>query len=179
MGVGRENLWGHPLGGAYSHVINHPPSSGTGSARWACPPPRRSVRPLTGTEKRHYPFPGKGGGVGDVLCFGNLQLDVLCRPISGLPAPGSLARVETIELALSGNGGNVAAALGRLDISVELAGFRGADSVGDSFAATQHGLGVGTTTLPCPRRRRPYPAEHQLGGRRPAARLVDPRSRAY
>lgn len=86
--------------------------------------------------------------MGDVLCFGNLQLDVLCRPISRLPAPGSLARVETIELALSGNGGNVAAALGRLGISVDLAGFRGADPVGDAFAATLHGLGVGTATLP-------------------------------
>ncbi|HVA89605.1 MAG TPA: carbohydrate kinase family protein [Chloroflexota bacterium] len=83
----------------------------------------------------------------DVLCFGNLQFDVLCRTVTHLPAVGSLARVEHIDLSLSGNGGNVAAALSRLGISVDLAGYRGADLIGDAFAATLGDLAVGTTTL--------------------------------
>lgn len=83
----------------------------------------------------------------DVLCFGNLQFDVLCRPVGALPASGTLARLDAIDLALSGNGGNVAGALGRLGVAVELAGYRGADLIGDSFAATLADLGVGTNRL--------------------------------
>lgn len=82
-----------------------------------------------------------------VLCFGNLQLDVLCRTVTRLPPPGELHMIEAIDFALSGNGGNVAAALGRLGIVVELAGYSGADSVGEQFRATLAGLGVGTGKL--------------------------------
>ncbi len=85
--------------------------------------------------------------MGDVLCFGNLQFDVLCRPVTQLPAGGALARVDAIDLSLSGNGGNVAAALGKLGVSVDLAGYQGADLIGDAFAATLTGLGVGTSAL--------------------------------
>lgn len=83
----------------------------------------------------------------EVLCFGNLQLDVLCRPVTTLPAPGELGRVEQIAMALSGNGGNLAAALGRLGLGVDLAGYRGADVIGDGFAATLAEIGVGIETL--------------------------------
>ena len=84
----------------------------------------------------------------DVLCFGNLQFDVLCRPVDALPPPGALRMVERVDFALSGNGGNVAAALGRLGVSVDLAGYSGADAVGDAFRVTLAELGVGLGRLP-------------------------------
>jgi sugar/nucleoside kinase (ribokinase family) len=83
----------------------------------------------------------------DVLCFGNLQLDVLCRPVIGLPPPGVLTPIDHIDLTLSGNGGNVAATLARLGVDVALAGYRGADVIGDGFAITLSRLGVDTSML--------------------------------
>ena len=83
----------------------------------------------------------------DVLCFGNLQFDVLCRTVTALPPPGGLRMIDAIDFALSGNGGNVAACLGRLGISVELAGYSGADVVGEQFRTTLDKVGVGINTL--------------------------------
>ena len=83
----------------------------------------------------------------DVLCFGNLQFDVLCRTVTALPPHGGLQMIDAIDFALSGNGGNVAASLARLGVSVELAGYSGADSVGEQFRATLQNMGVGTDTL--------------------------------
>lgn len=83
----------------------------------------------------------------DVLCFGNLQFDVLCRPVASLPAPGELQHIDHIDFALSGNGGNVAMALARLGIAVDLAGYSGADAVGASFRRTLAAQGVGLGAL--------------------------------
>ncbi len=83
----------------------------------------------------------------DVLCFGNLQFDVLCRPVASLPAPGELRRIDHIDFALSGNGGNVAMGLARLGIVVDLAGYSGADAVGESFRGTLAAQGVGLRAL--------------------------------
>src|SRR5712691_9650202 len=71
-----------------------------------------------------------------VLCFGNLQLDVLCRTVLTLPPPGELHMINAIDFALSGNGGNVAAALGRLGLEVELAGYSGAEIIGEQLRVT-------------------------------------------
>src|SRR5437016_2304122 len=58
------------------------------------------------TEERRMP---------DVLCIGNIQFDVLARPLEALPRPGTLARVEEIRFSLGGNGMNTAGgALARL-----------------------------------------------------------------
>jgi sugar/nucleoside kinase (ribokinase family) len=84
----------------------------------------------------------------DVLCFGNLQVDVLCRPVLSLPPPGVLTPIDHIDLTLSGNGGNVAATLGRLGVDVGLAGYRGADVIGDGFAITLDRMGVDISMLP-------------------------------
>ncbi len=83
----------------------------------------------------------------DVLCFGNLQFDVLCRTVTALPPPGALQTVDAIDFALSGNGGNVAASLARLGISVELVGYSGADPIGEQFRTILHQMGVGTSML--------------------------------
>jgi sugar/nucleoside kinase (ribokinase family) len=78
----------------------------------------------------------------DVLCFGNLQLDVLCRTVTELPPPGSLQSIDTVDFALSGNGGSLAMALARLGVSVDLAGYSGADVIGDQFRTMLKAEGV-------------------------------------
>lgn len=83
----------------------------------------------------------------DVLCFGNLQLDVLCRTVTALPPPGGLRMIESVDFVLSGNGGNVAAVLGRLGVSVELAGYSGADPIGEQFRSMLAAEGVGLERL--------------------------------
>jgi len=88
-----------------------------------------------------------GDVVRDVLCFGNIQLDILCRTVTTLPPPGGLRRVDGIDAVLSGNGGNVAAALGRLGVRVDVAGYVGADLTGDQLCAALVAQGVGTAAL--------------------------------
>ena len=83
----------------------------------------------------------------DVLCFGNLQLDVLCRTVTELPPPGSLQRIDAVDFALSGNGGSLAMALARLGVSVDLAGYSGADVIGDQFRTMLTAEGVGIDKL--------------------------------
>ena len=85
--------------------------------------------------------------IATVLCFGNLQLDVLCRTVTALPPPGELHMIDAIDFALSGNGGNVAAALGRLGLEVELAGCSGAEIIGEQLRVTLAAMGVGTVKL--------------------------------
>ncbi len=82
-----------------------------------------------------------------VLCVGNLQCDVLCRSLTELPVRGELRMIESIDVALSGNGGSVAAALGRLGLSVDLAAYSGADLVGEQFRALLAEIGVGVGAL--------------------------------
>lgn len=83
----------------------------------------------------------------DVLCFGNLQFDVLCHPVTALSERGGLRMIEGIDFALSGNAGNVAAALGRLGIAVDLAGYSGSDPIGEQFRTLLAAEGVGTSRL--------------------------------
>jgi sugar/nucleoside kinase (ribokinase family) len=88
-----------------------------------------------------------GDAPGDTLCFGNLQLDILCRTVTVLPPPGALRRIDGIDAVLSGNGGNVAATLGRLGVRVDIAGYVGADLTGDQLRAALVAQGVGTAAL--------------------------------
>lgn len=83
----------------------------------------------------------------EVLVFGNLQLDVLCKPVSSLPAPGELRKIEQVDFALSGNGGNLAIALARLGVPVGLVGYSGADMVGEQFRTTLAAEGVNIDRL--------------------------------
>jgi len=85
----------------------------------------------------------------DVVCFGNLQFDILCRTLTDLPEPGTIRMIEEIESALSGNGGNTAAALARLGVAVDLAGYSGADLTGAQFRTLLTTLGVGMLKLLC------------------------------
>ena len=83
----------------------------------------------------------------DVLGFGNLQLDILCRTVTDLPPPGGIRMIDAVDFVLSGNGGNVTMALARLGVQVDLAGYSGADVVGDQFRALLMAEGVGIDKL--------------------------------
>lgn len=83
----------------------------------------------------------------DVLCFGNLQLDILCRTVTELPPSGGIRLIDGIDFVLSGNAGNVAMALARLGVSVDLAGTSGADVVAEQFRAELLAEGVGVDKL--------------------------------
>jgi sugar/nucleoside kinase (ribokinase family) len=90
----------------------------------------------------------------DVLCIGNIQFDVLARPVVTLPRPGTLAQVEEIRFSLGGNGMNTAAGLARLGIPTALWGMVSHDFLGD-YALAQLGVaGVDTT----------YVTRHTLAG---------------
>src|SRR5439155_1138695 len=85
----------------------------------AIPPgQRRRRRSCRGVDE----LPWEGEFMPDVLCIGNIQFDVLARPVVALPRPGALARVDEIRFSLGGNGMNVAAGLARLGIPTALFG---------------------------------------------------------
>src|SRR5437773_11631436 len=103
----------------------------SGQIRQHQPPEARERRCLTAgsanimerlTEERRMP---------DVLCIGNIQFDVLARPLVALPRPGTLARVEEIRFSLGGNGMNTAAGLAQLGIPTALFGMVSRDFMGD------------------------------------------------
>ena len=77
-----------------------------------------------------------------VLCFGNIQFDVLCRSVVVLPVPGEIRVIDAIDVAISGNAGSMAAVLARLGITAEIAGYSGHDIVGEQVRSTLEGIGV-------------------------------------
>src|SRR5437762_14138502 len=83
----------------------------------------------------------------DVLCIGNIQFDVLARPVVALPHPGALARVEEIRFSLAGNGMNTAAGLARLGVSTALFGMVSRDFLGDHVLAQLAVAGVESTFI--------------------------------
>ena len=83
----------------------------------------------------------------DVLCIGNIQFDVLARPLVALPRPGTSARVEEIRFSLGGNGMNTAAGLAQLGIPTALFGMVSRDFLGDHALAQLAVAGVDTTAV--------------------------------
>lgn len=83
----------------------------------------------------------------DVLCIGNIQFDVLARPVVSLPGPGQLARVEEIRFSLAGNAVNTAAGLARLGVPVGLFGMVSRDFLGDYALAQLALAGVDTSAV--------------------------------
>jgi sugar/nucleoside kinase (ribokinase family) len=83
----------------------------------------------------------------NVLCFGNLQFDILCRTLTALPPPGGIRMIDSVDFALSGNAGTLAMALACLGVSVDLAGYSGADVIGDRLRAMLTAEGVGVDKL--------------------------------
>jgi sugar/nucleoside kinase (ribokinase family) len=85
--------------------------------------------------------------VPDVLCIGNIQFDVLARPLVALPRPGTLAQVEEIRFSLGGNGMNTAAGLARLGVSTGLFGTVSRDFMGEYALAQVAFAGVDTAAV--------------------------------
>src|SRR5712691_92358 len=83
----------------------------------------------------------------EVLCIGNIQFDVLARPVVELPRPGALAKVEQIAFSLGGNGMNTAAGLARLGIPTALYGMASRDFLGDHALAQLAAAGVDTSAV--------------------------------
>src|SRR5438270_7421593 len=83
----------------------------------------------------------------DVLCIGNIQFDVLPRPVVTLPRPGALAQVEEVRFSLGGNGMNTAAGLARLGIPTALFGTVSRDFLGEYALAQLATAGVDTSAV--------------------------------
>ena len=78
----------------------------------------------------------------EVFCAGNAVLDVLARPVDGLPAPGASLRLEEVALGPGGNGVNTAMALARLGVRVALAAPLGEDRLGEILRQAVRSEGV-------------------------------------
>ena len=74
----------------------------------------------------------------EVFCAGNAVMDVLARPVDGLPAPGASQRLEEVALGPGGNGVNTAVALARLGVRVALAAPMGDDRLGEILCQFVH-----------------------------------------
>ena len=66
----------------------------------------------------------------DVVCLGILVVDVIARPVEGLPARGTLEFVDEISMRGGGSALNAASALVRLGLRAGAAGKVGADAFG-------------------------------------------------
>ena len=67
----------------------------------------------------------------DVVCLGILVVDVIARPVEGLPARGTLELVDEISMRGGGSALNTASALVRLGLRAGAAGKVGADAFGE------------------------------------------------
>jgi len=83
----------------------------------------------------------------EVFCAGNAVVDVLARPVDGLPAPGASQRLEEVVLAPGGNGVNTAMALARLGVRVALAAPVGEDRLGEILRQSVRSEGVNESNV--------------------------------
>lgn len=80
----------------------------------------------------------------DVLCLGILVADTLAKPITRLPAWGTLALIEQLELHPGGCANNTSTGLSRLGFHVAVIGKVGADGFGDFVIHRLNQEGVDT-----------------------------------
>ena len=78
----------------------------------------------------------------EVFCVGNAVVDVLARPVDGLPASGASQRLEEVVLGPGGNGVNTAISLARLGVRVTLAAPVGQDRLGEILCQLVRSEGV-------------------------------------
>jgi len=83
----------------------------------------------------------------EVFCAGNAVVDVLARPVDGLPAPGASQRLEEVALGPGGNGVNTAMALARLGVRVALAAPVGEDRLGEILRQSVRSEGVDDSNM--------------------------------
>jgi sugar/nucleoside kinase (ribokinase family) len=78
----------------------------------------------------------------DVVCLGILVVDLIARPVEGLPARGTLELVDEISMRGGGSALNTASALARLGLRVGVAGKVGADPFGQFLLDLMHERGI-------------------------------------
>ena len=78
----------------------------------------------------------------DVVCLGILVVDVIARPVDGLPARGTLELVDEISMRGGGSALNTASALARLGLRAGVAGKVGADPFGEFLLGLIHERGI-------------------------------------
>jgi sugar/nucleoside kinase (ribokinase family) len=83
----------------------------------------------------------------EVFCAGNAVVDVLARPVDGIPAPGASQRLEEVVLGPGGNGVNTSMALARLGVCVTLAAPVGEDRLGEILRQSVRAEGVDDSNL--------------------------------
>ncbi len=77
-----------------------------------------------------------------ILCIGQCVADIVVRPVSGMPAPGTAAPVEEIDLYSGGCAANAAAVLAKLGAEARLCALIGWDALGDAALADLRLAGV-------------------------------------
>ncbi len=85
--------------------------------------------------------------LGRVASVGAYILDVLARPVDGIPPGDSSAVVDEIRLTVAGTAGAVAVSLARLGAQVSAFGAVGTDAAGDLLALVLEREGVDTSGL--------------------------------
>jgi sugar/nucleoside kinase (ribokinase family) len=78
----------------------------------------------------------------DVVCLGILVVDLIARPVEGLPARGTLELVDEISMRGGGSALNTATALVRLGLRAGAAGKVGADPFGKFLLGLVHERGI-------------------------------------
>jgi sugar/nucleoside kinase (ribokinase family) len=82
-----------------------------------------------------------------ILCIGQYVADIVVRPVSGMPAPGTAASVEEVELLSGGCAANTAAVLAKLGAEVRLAALIGRDALGDAALSDLNKAGVNVNAV--------------------------------
>src|SRR5919204_491266 len=85
-----------------------------------------------------------------IAIIGNVNADIVARPVSGPPPPGGDLLVETVEIRVGGAAANAALALAALGLRPRLAGCVGDDLLGTSVHSIlrDRGLADEVTVLP-------------------------------
>jgi sugar/nucleoside kinase (ribokinase family) len=82
-----------------------------------------------------------------VTCVGGTLVDLLARPVKGMPEAGRIELVDEMRLAPGGCAANASSALARLGVAVRLIGRVGRDGLGDFLVKTLVERGVDVTGL--------------------------------
>lgn len=82
-----------------------------------------------------------------ILCIGQFVADIVVKPVSGMPAPGTAAPVEEVDLLSGGCAANTAAVLAKLGADARLLALIGRDALGDAALADLKMAGVDVSAV--------------------------------
>jgi len=82
-----------------------------------------------------------------VVCLGIQVVDILGRPVPGIPEGQNVALLDEIRITVSGAGAGTAIDLAKLGVEVYAMGAIGQDGLGDFLLNTMQGYGIDTSCL--------------------------------